>query len=520
MPNPAGGGRLSRDAIAAIRSEYPIAGVLAQLGIAPPAGWDGVRDYWVSCPTPQHPDSTPSCVIHPSAGYFHCFGCGAGGDVFELVARAAGISSLAAIADVIRGGAPLTPTAGPETAIGKDRAGRAPMAEQPDLTRTPAARVLAANAAAWAYWTSDYATGGNQSLAGRARRYLGGRGIDVSALEAETGTPLAGHTPHKATGLVDHLRRRGFTDDELVDAFLAVRRGGGADEIDGTVSDKFRSRCMLPVRDHTSQQIIGFYGRATGTAPGHTKYLNTGHTVVFTKGEALYRPTVAPLDPHATVVLCEGSLDALAIAARAATASTSAHFAPVSPSGTALTASQAQLALAISPLPPVLCADGDDAGRAAGAAWVRTCMVQQREVLVTVLPGGHDPDSWLRSEGGAGLCAFTRRGCLDRPAVDAKPGPAGALIAEASIRAALTKAGGDVFAALAPVNADLARLACGLGDAAAQRFAASAAAAFADWGVGTEAALAAKLIAATRSARGAAGGAGAADLTSAGRPLL
>ncbi|HZC52017.1 MAG TPA: toprim domain-containing protein, partial [Mycobacterium sp.] len=251
--------------------------------------------------------------------------------------------------------------------------------------------------------------------------YLRDRGIDVTALEAETRQPAVGHTPYQPDGLITHLRRRGFSDDEIVDAGWGARRGE-------QLTDRFRRRVIIPVRDEQGS-VIGVYGRdVTGTAS--QKYLNTAETAAFHKGSAVYRPSVAPLDEHATVIVCEGSTDALAIAAHAARAGKSRFFAPASPSGTALTATQAALVLAISDRPPLVCADGDEPGIAASEKWVLALMTHGRETVVTVLPNGHDPASWLREHGTAGLCAFTRKGCLDLPAEAVKPVPAGGLLAE------------------------------------------------------------------------------------------
>ncbi len=234
---------------------------------------------------------------------------------------------------------------------------------------------MAVNAAAWRYLSLP-------KLAQRGRDYLHARGIDVTALEAETRQPVVGHTPYQPDGLVTHLRHRGFTDDEIVDAGWGARR-------DGQLTDRFRRRVIIPVRDQDGR-VIGAYGRdVTGTA--NQKYLNTAETIAFHKGAAVYRPSVTELDPHATVVICEGSLDALAIAAHAAAAGKSHHFAPASPSGTALTDTQARLVLAISDRPPLVCADGDEPGLAAAEKWVRTLMALGRETVVTVLPGRARP---------------------------------------------------------------------------------------------------------------------------------
>ena len=457
--------RLSASEIARVRAEHSLVEVLAGLGIAPPTRWDGAADYMICCPCPEHDDSTPSCIVHPQTDRWNCFGCGAHGDVLELVRRTEGVTSLRTIAEILDTRRPLTP------ARSSGSSSEAPMpvtgihgSERPDPTRTPWARVMAANTAAWRYLSQP-------KLAQRGRDYLLGRGIDVTALEAETGLPAAGHTPYQPDGLVTHLRSRGFTDDEIVDAGWGARR-------DGQLTDRFRRRVIIPVRDDQGR-VIGVYGRdVTGTA--NQKYLNTAETAAFHKGSAIYRPSVTPLDQHATVIVCEGSLDALAIAARAAAAGKSPHFAPVSPSGTALTETQAQLILMISTRPPLVCADGDDAGLAASEKWVRAFMAQGRETVVTVLPNGHDPASWLRERGAEGLCAFVRKGCLDLPDDAVKPIPAGGLLAERILA--------DEIAAARKIDPDtetisvlptvLRRLAADAvkvpGEAAAQRFATAA----------------------------------------------
>lgn len=92
--------RLSSDEIARVRSVHRIVGVLRRCGIecADASG----RDVMISCPTPGHEDSTPSCIVHPDAGTFYCFGCGAHGDVFTLVREVSGITSLVQAAELDR----------------------------------------------------------------------------------------------------------------------------------------------------------------------------------------------------------------------------------------------------------------------------------------------------------------------------------------------------------------------------------------------------------------------------------
>jgi DNA primase len=476
--------RLSSADITRVRDGHPIVDVLGRMGISPPSGWNGSADYMICCPCPDHDDSSPSCIVHPQTDRFHCFGCEAKGDVLELVRRVEGVKSLSKSAEILdsrRNLVPIGTGSGQDSRpVGKGSARGIEAAEKPDLDRSSINRVLAANTEAWRYLTLP-------KLADRGREYLKGRGIDVIALEKETGRPLVGHTPHEPTGLIDHLRRRGFSDNEIVDAGWGSRRNG-------ELHDRFRRRVMVPVRDE-NDRVIGVYGRDV-TDQANQKYLNTAETVGFRKREAVYRPNPrANLDQQATVIACEGSMDALAIAAIAAAADRSAHFMPVSPSGTALTDEHAHRILSISDKPPLVCADGDDAGIAASANWAQRFMAHGRETLVTVLPAGHDPASWLRQEGVGGLSAFVRKGCLDRPGGEVKPVPSGGLLARQAMTAALNTPGADEFSVLPTVMKALtaqARLVPGV--AAAQRFANAAGRSLSDFRVGTDSGLSTTLL--------------------------
>ena len=150
---------------------------------------------------------------------------------------------------------------------------------------------------------------------------------------------------------------------------------------------------------------------------------------MFDKSAVLYRPSTPDLDKNATVIVCEGTLDALAIASAAAQVGASHLFAPVSQSGLSLTEQVAPRIFALHPRPPVLCGDGDTAGQRATAAWaLRAIRTHHREVLTLTLPDELDPAEWLAERGDAGLLTFARGGCLsDHAHVRAQP--AGALLA-------------------------------------------------------------------------------------------
>ncbi|HTW98555.1 MAG TPA: CHC2 zinc finger domain-containing protein, partial [Acidimicrobiales bacterium] len=312
---------LSAAEIDRVRAEHRLLDVLARAGIDPPPGWNGSRSFMISCPTSGHDDSTPSMMINPERDRYHCFGCGSHGDVLQLVMDLEGIRSLTTAATVLDSRRSIrsftsspTPRAAegqsservrPSASLQLDRSTGLPTAsvEAPNLVRTSADRILELNEQAWRYLTAP-------RLAERARTYLGERGIELDALETEAGRALAGHTPSSSTGLSEHLVRHGFTLDELVDAGWLSRWRSGR------LLDRYRHRVLIPARDRLDR-LVGVYARDV-TGRSSAKYLNTPETLVFKKRELLYRPTTWELAPEGSVVVCEGSLDALAIAAAAA----------------------------------------------------------------------------------------------------------------------------------------------------------------------------------------------------------
>ncbi len=383
----------------AIRQRHPLAQVAQRTGLYVP--YDG-RDTMICCPMPDHDDRTPSMILHPATGRYHCFGCGATGDVIQWV-RSIYQVPLPRAVRMLEDPGPLPP---PPPATITDRhhspppAWHAGVAERPDPERSTATNIKEALADAWEYYTHG-------SLHDTATGYLAGRGIDVAALETETGEPVVGHTSRHATDqLVSRLREKGHDDDVLVDAGLARRVAGRA------TIDAYRDRVLLAVRDDHGD-IVALIGRYHGDRPGVAKYLNPPRTAVYDKSINLYRPTVGHLDDDAQVVICEGTLDALAIAATAAQAGLSAKYAPIVESGLAISPAQWDAILAVHPQPPVICADGDPAGRQTTSRWATQAALQGRESVITTWPDGHDPASWLAQHGPNGLAAITRTRCLN-----------------------------------------------------------------------------------------------------------
>jgi DNA primase catalytic core len=180
-------------------------------------------------------------------------------------------------------------------------------------------RLAAATAAAYEHWTTC-ATDTDSWVPG----YLTGRGL---------GTLAAAHAPPGWTATYDHLRARGFTDADLLDAGLVTRTRRG------TLVDRFRDRAVVPIHD-LAGRIAGFTARANPTEPDPSapKYLNTPTTDLFDKSALLagLTPTTrAALADGATPVIVEGALDAHAV-----TAAGGGHLVGLAPCGTALTPAQ------------------------------------------------------------------------------------------------------------------------------------------------------------------------------------
>jgi DNA primase len=401
------------------KARHHLADVARRTGVDVPEGATGDLKIW--CPLPHHtePPAKPSMMLHLDDDMFHCFGYGRkeaalSGDVIEWVRRTEGVGVVEAIR-ILDSGAPLT-DAWADTPHGAEgthhRAVQSGNSEAPDRDRTTPYQVRAALDAAW----NVYALGEHHDA---GVEYLATRGIDVEVLERFTGRREVGHTGHRGPReLVATLRARGFTDDELVDAGLARRN-----KTTGTVTDFYRDRVLVPIRDPDGR-MCAFIGRYMGEGDGDWgKYANPSHTAVYNKSESLYQPLAAPEHEHGQVVVVEGTFDAMAIAFAAIQADAATMFCPITQSGKELSNQQLDYVLSLSPSnrSVVLAFDGDKPGVDASTKYAQEALSQGREVVVTVLPDGHDPCSYLAEHGPEGLAAWTRFGCLKAGPGEVRP---------------------------------------------------------------------------------------------------
>ncbi|GAA2501529.1 CHC2 zinc finger domain-containing protein [Terrabacter carboxydivorans] len=365
----------------AIRARHPLPDVVAAAGIELHQRGHG---YMACCPF--HEDKTPSLSVGGVPDRFHCFGCGASGDVIDFVQRTRGLDFLGAVAE-------LDGTPGHDRSLSviepRARLRVVPATPDPDIAF---ARALEINELAWQHFSTPVA-------AGFASHYLKNqRGIDVEPLSRELfGTVLVGHATHGWSTLTDQLRSGGVEDEELVAMDLAMRTRGGQ------LVDTYRNRLIFPITNERGE-IHGFIGRDLSGHPAAPKYRNPTHTPVFDKSQLLYRPAHPGLATNGEVLVVEGALDALAVAAAAAATGTTHRVAACATNGLSASPAHVQQVLSMSTRPPRIAFDGDTAGEQGVARWLLAASIERGAPLfVTRMPSGVDPADWLASHGPNGL---------------------------------------------------------------------------------------------------------------------
>lgn len=320
------------------------------------------REYLGLCPF--HNEKTPSFTVNEEKGFYHCFGCGANGDLIEFVKQTEGVSFPEAIERLAGlAGLPM-PVERPEDRERQKRA--ATLHEAMELA---------------AKWFIAQLSG---QAGAKARSYLEKRRVSEAAI---TGFRL-GFAPDSRTALKDALMARGVLEETLLEGGLIIRPD------DGRASyDRFRDRLMFPIGDRRGR-VIAFGGRALGDAPA--KYLNSPETPLFHKGSVLYNVALARQKAFdsGSMIVAEGYMDVIAL-------SEAGFPQSVAPLGTAITPEQLHLLWRMVP-EPIMCLDGDEAGwRAALRASERALPLLRPgySLRFALLPSGLDPDDVIKGQG-------------------------------------------------------------------------------------------------------------------------
>ncbi len=270
-------GKIRARDIEEVKTRVNIADVIGEYVSLRPASAGSLKGL-----CPFHDEKSPSFNVRPAQGFYHCFGCGEGGDVYKFIQQLDQLSFTESVEK-------LAARIGFE--LSYEEGGASPELGQKS-------RVLEANNAAALFYQEQLMT--DAAIPGR--EFLKGRGFDKAAAE-QFGI---GFAPKGWNGLFDHLTKKGFTVDELVLAGLVTKSDRGA-------YDKFRGRLIWPIRDTTSQ-VIGFGARKLFDDDQGPKYLNTSDTLVYHKSQVLYGIDLAKRDisKQQRVVVVEGYTDVMA----------------------------------------------------------------------------------------------------------------------------------------------------------------------------------------------------------------
>ncbi len=230
---------------------------------------------------PFHSEKSPSFNVRSTPAFYHCFGCGAGGDVYKFIQEIEHVGFTEAIEKLAeKSGFQLTyDEGGAQEASGR-------------------ARLLAANQEASTFFIEQLKTAEGDT----AVKFLNSRGFDDAAI-AQFGI---GYAPKGWQGLLDHLRAKGFTLEEAITVGLAMASDKGG-------YDRFRGRVLWPIRDSNSQ-VLGFGARKLYEDDQGPKYLNTPETPIYHKGAVLYGLDLARKEiiKRKEIIVVEGYTDVMA----------------------------------------------------------------------------------------------------------------------------------------------------------------------------------------------------------------
>jgi DNA primase len=314
---------------------------------------------------PFHSEKTPSFAVHPVKQIYHCFGCGVGGDVFKFVMemdKCEFMEAVQAVADKCG------------IAIPRSRE-RSPEERREQQQRTALVELHREAAAFFARQLESTSEGK------AARGYLADRGLDAEAI-ARFGM---GYAPSGGDALLRHLKAK-YPEKVVELAGLASR------DASGRPYDRFRRRIIFPISNE-SGKVVAFGGRALGD--DLPKYLNSPETPIYIKSSVLYHLDRAKdaIRSADAAILVEGYMDTIAVA-RAGIGNV------VASCGTSLTETQVKL-LSRFTRRVIVNYDPDTAGQAATERSLSILLEHNCDVRVLALPGGKDPDTFIRTEGAA-----------------------------------------------------------------------------------------------------------------------
>ncbi len=306
---------------------------------------------------PFHSEKTPSFFVYPQTQSFYCFGCGAGGDVITFIRRIENLEYMEAVRFLA------------------EKCGlTVPDSQQEDERAVQRRRILEINRETARFFHAQLMSEQGK----QAYDYLTRRGRDRKIIRHFG----LGYAPEGWRVLSDYLKSKGFTEEEMVAANVAVNSKRGS------VYDRFRNRVMFPIIDLRGN-VVGFGGRALDDQGA--KYLNTSDTPVFKKSRNLFAMNFAKTSKQPGLILAEGYMDVIAI-----------HQAgfdnAIATLGTALTDEQARLISQYTDK-VILAYDSDGPGQAATKRAINIFDEVGVKVSVLSMTGAKDPDEFIQKYG-------------------------------------------------------------------------------------------------------------------------
>ena len=317
---------------------------------------------------PFHSEKSGSFSVSPSKKMFYCFGCGAGGDAITFVMKAENLEYVDAI-EFLAAKVGITIPQDGKAEVGMSRK-----------------RVFEMNREAATFFHKCLI---DPKYGAEGLRYLTEkRGLSMAFIKHFG----LGYAPNDFGMLTNHMKRLGYTEDELITGFLC-----GKSQKTGRPYDYFRNRVIFPIIDVTGN-VIAFGGRVMDDSK--PKYLNSSDTPGFKKSKNLFALNYAKNHCEDSLILCEGYMDVIALHA--------AGFQnAVATLGTALTAEQARMMTKYTKK-VLISYDSDEAGQRAADRAIRILGEVGLDVRILKLPDAKDPDEFIRKFGADRLRAVLK----------------------------------------------------------------------------------------------------------------
>jgi len=320
--------------------------------------------WWGCCPF--HNEKTASFCVTPEKGFFYCFGCGAGGNVFKFLSLIENISYFEAIKlQAQRLGIEMpTRKASPEE----------------ERRRREEKTLLKINEQAQDFFHECLIRTARGEV---GRKYFAGRGITPETIE----TFKLGYAPDEWESLLPQLTRRNFLPQQIEAAGLIAKRKNSSGYY-----DRFRARVMIPIAD-VAGRVVGFGGRIITEDEDAPKYLNTPETAVFNKRNVLFGldKSNRAINAAGFAIVVEGYMDAISLYSAGIRN-------VVATLGTAFTGEHVKLIMRYA-RKIIFCYDSDEAGQRATIRALPIVQAAGAQVHVVQVPDGKDPDDFVRKHG-------------------------------------------------------------------------------------------------------------------------